>query len=51
MRAYDFSRLQWITDVGGGSGAFIGALLAQAGFSMQRIVTTDASIAVVEALA
>ena len=51
MRAYDFSRLQSITDVGGGSGAFVGALLAQAGFSMQRIVTTDASIAVVEALA
>src|SRR6185295_4246654 len=29
MRAYDFSKLASITDVGGGSGAFIAALLAR----------------------
>lgn len=29
MRAYDFSRLRTLTDVGGGSGAFIAALLAR----------------------
>ena len=53
LRAYDFSRFQTLTDVGGGSGAFIAALLKRhpqlQGTLFDRRVAIDASTEVLRA--